>query len=145
MRALETRGGAFLEERKIRRIAQIPVEDFGDERFLNLLYDRVPSCDMVLAADWFEWLPYHEIQRIWSQILRSGCRWLAVTTCPLLGTQANRGVGDFRPLNFEKAPFLFGEPEMTIPFPSSMRRQDRVIGIWDCRKLQEHANRNDDR
>lgn len=137
LRALEARGRAFLEKRGIRRIVQIPVEGAGDRRFRNLLYDRVPSCDMLVAADWFEWLPYHEIQRIWSQILRSGCRWLAVTTCPLLETQANRGVGDFRPLNFEKAPFLFGEPDVTVPFPSPLRRQDRVIGIWDCRKLRE--------
>ncbi|MBQ7251912.1 MAG: hypothetical protein IJS32_04845 [Kiritimatiellae bacterium] len=145
VRALQTEGEAFLAERKIKRIVQIPVANSADNRFLNLLYDRVPACDMVLAADWFEWLPYHEIRRIWSQILQSGCRWLAVTTCPLLETQANRGVGDFRPLNFEKAPFLFGKPERTIPFPSPMRRQDRVIGIWDCRKLRERATGSDER
>lgn len=139
VRALEAGCGAFLAEHGIRRIQQIPVGSKADKRFWNLLYDRVPPCDLVAAADWFEWLPYHEIRKIWSQILRSGCRWLAVTTCPLLETQANRGVGDFRPLNLEQAPFLFGEPDATVPFPSPWRRQDRVIGIWNCRKLVEKA------
>lgn len=136
IQALEACAG-FLQEQGIRRMVQIPVRRGNDRRFLNLLYDRVPPCDLVVAADWLEWLPYHEIQRIWSQIVQSGCRWLGLTTCPLLDSQANRGVGDFRPLNFEKPPFLFGPPKMMVPFPSPMRRQDRVIGIWDCRKLQE--------
>lgn len=143
VQVLETGCEAFLKEQGICRILQIPVESTSDRRFRNLLYDRVPSCDMVVAADWFEWLPYHEIQRIWSHILRSGCRWLAVTTCPLLETQANRGVGDFRPLNLSKAPFFFGAPEMSMAFPSPFRRQDRVIGIWDCKKLRAQAGGND--
>lgn len=140
--AVKTGCEAFLEEQGIRRIRQIPIGSLSEKRFWNLLYDRIPPCDMVVAADWFEWLPYQEIRRIWSQILRSGCRWLAVTTCPLLDDQADRGVGDFRPLDFEKAPFLFGSPETSVPFPSPLRRQDRVIGIWDCRKLGMHASGN---
>ena len=145
MRALKAEAGTFLTDRGIRRIVQIPVANVSGKRFLNLLYERVPSCDMVVAADWFEWLPYHEIRRIWSQILRSGCRWLALTTCPLLDSQENRGVGDFRPLNFEKAPFHFGPPETTVAFPSPLRRQDRAIGIWDCRKLRERTGEPDGR
>lgn len=139
LKALEAGCGAFLKEHGIRHIVQIPMATTGGRRFRNLLYDRVPSCHMIVVADWFECLPYHEIQRIWSQILRSGCRWLAATTCPLLATQANRGVGDFRPLNLEKAPFLFGEPDTTVPFPSPLRRSDRMIGVWDCLVLRERA------
>jgi len=131
---------AFLAEHGIQKIVQIPAGNTGAGRFRNLLYESLPMCDMVVAADWFEWLPYQEIRRIWSRVLRSGCRWLAATHCPLLESQADRGVGDFRPLNLEKAPFFFGEPAATVPFPSRVRRSDRVIAIWDCRALLKNAD-----
>ena len=128
---------SFLETNGIRCLLAVPFATPADRRFLNLLYDPVPNCDLALLPDVFEWLPYHEIQRILSRLLQSSCRFLAITHCPLLESHANRGLGDFRPLNLEQSPFRFSPPELTIPFPSPHRRQDRVLAVWNCEVLRK--------
>lgn len=135
--ALEEGAEEWLKVNGVRRIAWIPAEGLDSRRFRNLLYEGAPRCDLLLAADWFEWLPDHEIQRIWSQVVRSGCPWLAATTCPLLETNRNTAVGEFRPLNLEARPYAFGHPVVAVPFPSAGRRSDRVLAVWNCQAMGE--------
>lgn len=135
--ALEEGAGEWLKGNGVRRIAWIPAEGLDSRRFRNLLYEGAPRCDLLLAADWFEWLPDHEIQRIWSQVVRSGCQWLAATTCPLLETNRNTAVGEFRPLNLEARPYAFGRPVLAVPISAAGRRSDRVLAVWNCRAMGE--------
>jgi hypothetical protein len=93
-------------------------ERFGSDtrRFLqlDLTADTLPHADLVLIRDCLVHLSYRNIMRALENVKRSGATWLLTTN--FLRIESNRDIadGDWRPLNFELAPFCFPKPHRVI-------------------------------
>ena len=81
---------------------------------LDLTCDQLPSCDVVLSRDCLVHLSYQNIGRALKNVKRSGTNWLLMTNFLRIETNREIADGDWRPLNFELAPFGFPKPERTI-------------------------------
>jgi hypothetical protein len=81
---------------------------------LDLTSDELPKADVVLCRDCLVHLSYRNIARAIANIKRSGAASLLMTNFP--ETEDNRDIedGDWRCLNFERDPFRFGPPEVSL-------------------------------
>jgi hypothetical protein len=81
---------------------------------LDLTRDLLPKADVVLCRDCLVHLSFDNIRRALMNIKDSGSGYLLTTNFP--GTETNHDIadGDWRPLNFELAPFDFPPPYRTI-------------------------------
>lgn len=106
-----------------------------DVQFMNLMYSRIPRRDLVLCRDFFDYLDQREILQILRRLVRSGCTYLLATTHPLLNSNWDGALGDWRPLNFTLPPFSFDPPLRTLPDPDGGRRPDRSLGLWRLEEI----------
>jgi hypothetical protein len=81
---------------------------------LDLTSDILPRADVVLCRDCLVHLSYANICRALENVKHSGAKWLLMTN--FVRIESNRDIedGDWRPLNFEHAPFLLPPPHRTI-------------------------------
>ena len=81
---------------------------------LDLTRDLLPKADVVLCRDCLVHLSYSNISRAISNIKRSGATYLLMTN--FLELEENRDIedGDWRPLNFQRAPFHFDVPQISV-------------------------------
>ena len=95
--------------------------------------DALPRCDAILCRDCLVHLSFANIARAVANFQPSGATWLIATTFP--EWQANRDCedGDWRALNFERAPFDWGPPvellnENCLEAGGGWR--DKSLGVW---------------
>src|SRR4051812_28998649 len=81
---------------------------------LDLTRDDLPDADVLLCRDCMVHLSYANIRAALANIERSRIGYLLMTSFP--GRADNKDVadGDWRPLDFQAAPFSFPEPVLTI-------------------------------
>jgi hypothetical protein len=99
-------------------------------RHVSLLYSTFPRGDLFLCPECLEWMPFREALRILARIQAGGFRYWAGTGCPLMDRNWDSALGDFRPLNLRLAPFGYGEPLASIPWPDPEGRPDRCLEVW---------------
>jgi hypothetical protein len=91
---------------------------YGSERRrferLDLTTDPLPAVDVVLCRDCLVHLSYANIQLAIGNVKRSGAGYLLTTSFPEVESNRDIEDGDWRPLNFERAPFHFPSPIRTI-------------------------------
>jgi hypothetical protein len=105
----------------------------GDYRLADITRDPLPACDAILCRDCLVHLSFANIERAIANFRRSRAAWLIATTFP--EWQANRDCedGDWRALNFERAPFCWGTPvellnENCVEADGGWR--DKSLGVW---------------
>jgi len=90
----------------------------GDARrsFLlaDLTRDLLPRCDLVLSRDCLVHFSFATLARALRNLKASGAAWLLATTFPELERNEDIEDADWRPLNFECAPFNWPAPVETI-------------------------------
>ena len=81
---------------------------------LDLTRDNLPDADVLLCRDCLVHLSYANIARVLANVARSNIRCLLTTSFPGRGDNEDVEDGDWRPLDFEAAPFSFPPAPLTI-------------------------------
>ena len=81
---------------------------------LDLTRDDLPDADVLLCRDCLVHLSYANIARVLTNVSRSNVRYILMTAFPGRGDNKDVEDGDWRPLDFEAAPFSFPKPRLTI-------------------------------
>jgi hypothetical protein len=105
----------------------------GEYRCADITRDSLARCDAVLCRDCLVHLSFANIGRAVANFKASGAAWLIATTFP--GWQTNRECedGDWRALNFERAPFSWGTPVELLNENCTEAGggwRDKSLGVW---------------
>jgi hypothetical protein len=80
----------------------------GEYRVADLTRDLLSRCDAILCRHALMHLSFANIGRAVVNFRESGAAWLMTTTFPDWQVSADCEDGDWRALNFERAPFSLG-------------------------------------
>jgi hypothetical protein len=88
----------------------------GSAKFLvaDITKDALPKADLILCRDCLVHLSFANIAAAVLNFQVSGAKWLLATTFPLLQENKDCEDGDWRGLNFNRAPFLWPKPLTVI-------------------------------
>jgi hypothetical protein len=105
----------------------------GEYRLADITGDSLPRCDAILCRDALVHLSFANIERAVANFRASGATWLIATTFP--DWQANQDCedGDWRALNFERAPFKWGPPVELVNENCTEAGggwRDKSLGVW---------------
>jgi len=105
----------------------------GEYHLADITADALPRCDAILCRDCLVHLSFANIARAVANFRKSGAVWLIATTFPALHANADCEDGDWRALNFERAPFDWGPPvellnENCLEAGGGWR--DKSLGVW---------------
>jgi hypothetical protein len=105
----------------------------GDYRLADITADPLPRCDAILCRDALVHLSFGQIERAIANFRASGATWLIATTFPEWQTNADCEDGDWRALNFERAPFNWGTPAELLNencMEAGGGWRDKSLGVW---------------
>ncbi|WJR80536.1 class I SAM-dependent methyltransferase [Bradyrhizobium sp. NP1] len=105
----------------------------GDYRLADITSDPLPRCDAILCRDCLVHLAFANIGRAVENFRRSGAVWLITTTFPEWRDNCDCEDGDWRALNFERAPFGWGAPLELINENCAEGEGgwgDKSLGVW---------------
>jgi 2-polyprenyl-3-methyl-5-hydroxy-6-metoxy-1,4-benzoquinol methylase len=105
----------------------------GEYHLADITADAVPRCDAILCRDCLVHLSFANIARAVENFRRSGASWLIATTFPELHENADCEDGDWRALNFERAPFDWGAPAELLNencMEGGGGWRDKSLGVW---------------
>jgi len=105
----------------------------GEYHLADITADALPRCDAILCRDCLVHLSFANIARAVANFARSGAVWLIATTFPDWQANVDCEDGDWRALNFERAPFHWGPPvellnENCLEAGGGWR--DKSLGVW---------------
>lgn len=105
----------------------------GDYHLADITSGSLPRRDAILCRDCLVHLSFANIGRAVQNFRRSGARWLITTTFPEYQDNRDCEDGDWRALNFERAPFDWGAPvelinENCVEAGGGWR--DKSLGVW---------------
>jgi hypothetical protein len=105
----------------------------GEYHLADITVDPLPRCDAILCRDCLVHLSFANIGRAVTNFRASGATWLIVTTFPEWQGNADCEDGDWRALNFERAPFNWEAPvellnENCLEAGGGWR--DKSLGVW---------------
>jgi hypothetical protein len=108
-------------------------EAFGAYHQMDLTRDALPAADVALCRDCLVHLSFDNIGRAIANFRASGAQWLMTTHFPDLQQNLDCEDGDWRALNFERAPFAWGPPihllnEQCDEAGGGWR--DKSLGVW---------------
>ena len=112
-------------------------------RKLNLIEDKLPRVDLVFCRDCLVHLSNKELFLSLHNICESGSAYLLTTTFTSCEQNRNIATGDWRPLNFEIAPFSFPQPLMVINeecTEGSGAYSDKSLGLWRVEDIRKCLN-----
>ncbi|QWG11874.1 class I SAM-dependent methyltransferase [Bradyrhizobium sediminis] len=118
-------------ERLQARAAAAEIE--GEYHLADITADALPRCDAILCRDCLVHLSFANIARAVANFRRSGAVWLIATTFPQWQTNADCEDGDWRALNFERAPFDWGPPVELLNENCTEAGggwRDKSLGAW---------------
>lgn len=100
---------------------------------LDLTADDLPAVDLVFCRDCLVHLCFEKIAAAVRNLKRSGSVWLLTTTFPQHDENHNISDGDWRLLNFERAPFHFPPAEEILNEGCTEEGgsyADKSLGLW---------------
>jgi hypothetical protein len=115
------------------RAAAAAGEISGSYFLADITHDPLPRCDAILCRDCLVHLSFANIERAVANFRRSGATWLIVTTFPQWQTNRDCEDGDWRALNFERAPFDWGKPVALLNENCTEAGggwRDKSLGVW---------------
>ncbi|MDP1869674.1 MAG: class I SAM-dependent methyltransferase [Bradyrhizobium sp.] len=112
----------------------------GEHHLADITADVLPRCDAILCRDCLVHLSFANIERAVANFHASGATWLIATTFPEWQSNADCEDGDWRALNFERAPFSWGPPlellnENCLEAGGGWR--DKSLGVWRLAALPQ--------
>jgi len=105
----------------------------GEYHLADITRDPLPRCDAILCRDALVHLSFANIERAVANFRASGATWLIATTFPEWQTNGDCEDGDWRALNFERAPFDWGTPVELVNencTESGGGWRDKSLGAW---------------
>jgi hypothetical protein len=105
----------------------------GEYVLADITRDPLPRCDAILCRDTLVHLSFANIERAVANFQRSGAGWLIATTFPEWQTNRDCEDGDWRALNFERAPFNWGPPVELLNencLEAGGGWPDKSLGVW---------------
>jgi 2-polyprenyl-3-methyl-5-hydroxy-6-metoxy-1,4-benzoquinol methylase len=105
----------------------------GEYHLADITCDPLPRCDAILCRDCLVHLSFANIQRAVANFRASGAVWLIATTFPEWQSNADCEDGDWRALNFERAPFGWGPPVELLNEHCTEAGggwRDKSLGVW---------------
>jgi SAM-dependent methyltransferase len=105
----------------------------GAYHLADITADVLPRCDAILCRDCLVHLTFANIERAVANFVHTGAAWLITTTFPEWQANGDCDDGDWRALNFERAPFCWGPPfailnENCLEAGGGWR--DKSLGVW---------------
>lgn len=105
----------------------------GEYHLADITCDPLPRCDAILCRDCLVHLSFANIERAVANFRASGATWLIATTFPDWRTNRDCEDGDWRALNFERAPFDWGPPVELLNENCTEAGggwRDKSLGVW---------------
>jgi len=105
----------------------------GEYGLADITRDSLPRCEAILCRDALVHLSFANIERTVANFQRSGAAWLIATTFPEWQTNGDCEDGDWRALNFERAPFNWGPPAELVNencLEAGGGWRDKSLGVW---------------
>ena len=105
----------------------------GHYHLADLTADSLPRCDAILCRDCLVHFSFANIDRAVGNFRRSGARWLITTTFPEWQQNSDCEDGDWRALNFERAPFSWESPTELLNencMEAGGGWRDKSLGVW---------------
>jgi hypothetical protein len=105
----------------------------GEYHLADITRDPLPRCDAVLCRDALVHLSFANIERAVANFKASGAVWLIATTFPDWQSNGDSEDGDWRALNFERAPFDWGPPVELVNencLEAGGGWRDKSLGVW---------------
>jgi hypothetical protein len=121
---------ALIERLQARAAAR---EIRGEYHLADITRDALPRCDAILCRDCLVHLSFANIERAVANFRASGALWLIATTFPEWQANADCEDGDWRALNFERAPFKWGPPVELLNENCTEAGggwRDKSLGVW---------------
>jgi SAM-dependent methyltransferase len=116
----------------------------GEYRQADITADPLPRCDAILCRDALVHLSFANIGCAVANFRASGAIWLIATTFPEWQTNGDCEDGDWRALNFERAPFSWGAPVELLNENCTEAGggwRDKSLGVWPLAEIGGlHAN-----
>lgn len=105
-----------------------------DFKFIDITESTLPKVDLILCRDCFVHLSFREIYKAIKNIKRSKSTYLLMTS--FIDHQLNLDIntGDWRPLNFENAPFNFNPPEFTLI--ETKKYPHKALCLWKIEDIK---------
>ena len=110
----------------------------GDYHLADVTRDSLPRCDAILCRDCLVHLSFTNIARAVANFRASGATWLIATSFPEWQVNADCEDGDWRALNFERAPFCWGPPLELVNENCQEAGggwRDKSLGVWSLADL----------
>jgi Methyltransferase domain len=130
---------ALVERLQARAVAG---EINGEYHLADITADPLPRCDAVLCRDALVHLSFANIERAVANFKASGAVWLIATTFPEWQSNGDCEDGDWRALNFERAPFNWGPPVELLNEDCREAGggwRDKSLGVWRLSNLPASA------
>lgn len=115
---------------------------FADERrqfvHLDLLRSPLPKVDMIFCRDCLVHLSFDNIAAALQNIIASGSTYLMTTTFPARTANVDIVTGRWRPLNLQKEPFHFPEPDFLLEEGCTEHNgayADKSLAVWRVASL----------
>ena len=105
----------------------------GEYHLGDITCDPLPRRDAILCRDCLVHLSFGNIARAVENFRKSGAAWLITTTFPEWQFNADCEDGDWRALNFERAPFNWGPPVELLNENCQEAGggwRDKSLGVW---------------
>jgi SAM-dependent methyltransferase len=105
----------------------------GEYQLADITCDPLPQCDAILCRDCLVHLSFANIARAVANFQASGATWLIATTFPDWQANCDCEDGDWRALNFERAPFDWGPPVELLNENCNEAGggwRDKSLGAW---------------
>jgi hypothetical protein len=105
----------------------------GEYHLADITRDALPRCDAILCRDGLVHLSFANIERTVANFRASGAEWLIATTFPEWQANADCEDGDWRALNFERAPFEWAPPVELVNENCTEAGggwRDKSLGVW---------------
>jgi 2-polyprenyl-3-methyl-5-hydroxy-6-metoxy-1,4-benzoquinol methylase len=110
-----------------------PGELSGEYHLADISRDLLPRCDAILCRDCLVHFSFANIARAVDNFRRSGATFLITTTFPEWRQNQDCEDGDWRALNFERAPFNWGRPVELLNENCTEAGggwRDKSLGVW---------------
>ena len=105
---------------------------------LDIINDPLPKADVILCRDCLVHLTIKQIKTTLHNFKKSGARFLLTTTFTRNRKNNDIRTGDWRPLNFQMAPFNFPEPLEIIKENNTQggkKFADKSLALWQIADL----------
>jgi hypothetical protein len=105
----------------------------GEYHLADITRDSLPRCDAILCRDCLVHLSFANIERTVANFRASGAKWLIATNFPEWQINVDCEDGDWRALNFERAPFGWGPPVELLNENCTEAGggwRDKSLGVW---------------